>query len=56
MRANNISKDMAMGNKDALIDCVNFLTQAPKVEALPDSQEFDKDMEKGWIVLSRCEL
>ena len=45
-----------MENKDALIDCVNFLTQTPKVEALPDSQEFDKDMEKGWVVLSRCEL
>ena len=49
VRTSNIPKEMAMKNKDALVDCINFFTKQEK-PVLPKKKDFIDNIKEGTLL------
>lgn len=47
LKANNITQDMAIKNKDAIADCLTLLNDPYRPMPLPNAEEWDREMDKG---------
>ena len=47
LKANNITQDMAIKNKDAIADCLSLLNDSYRAMPLPDAEEWDRELDKG---------
>ena len=51
LKSSNISKDMAMRNKEALVDCFTYMEQAKQVP-LPKMEDFIEDLRQGGLLFA----
>ena len=47
LQTSNISKDMAMKNKEALVDCFTYIEEQDKPAPLPKISEFVEELRQG---------
>ena len=52
LKSSNISKDMAMKNKEALVDCFAYIEDHSKAAPLPKVDDFIQDLEQGLYSFS----
>lgn len=47
LKSSNISKDMAMKNKEALVDCFAYMEDHSKPAPLPKVEDFIQELDQG---------
>lgn len=50
LKANNITQDMAIKNKDAIADCLTLLNDPYRPMPLPNAEEWDREMDKASFI------
>lgn len=49
LKSSNISKEMAMKNKEALVDCLSYMEEHSDSVPLPKKEEFIADLKEGLL-------
>ena len=52
LKSSNISKDMAMRNKEALVDCFTYMEEQAKQAPLPKMEDFIEDLRQGGLLVT----
>lgn len=52
MKSSNIPKEMAMKNKEALVDCLSYMDEHGQSAPLPKKEEFIADLKEGLLHLA----